>query len=168
MTTTDAALRQLKKRVLILGCGNVLFGDDGFGPTTIEYIQKNCEVPDDVDVMDVGTGTSRVLLALALSEEKPEKIIILDAVDLGRKPGEIFQISIEDLPKSKTREFSPHLFPSTNLLKEIRDCGVEVVVLACQVEKVPEVVNLCLSRSVERSVPKAARMALELAKIGKS
>ena len=166
--TTGAAPGHLKKRVLILGCGSVLFGDDGFGPATVEYIQKNCDVPDDVEVMDVGTGTSRVLLALALSEEKPEKIIILDAVDLGKKPGEIFQISIEDLPESKTRELSPHLFPATNLLKEIRDSGVEVVILACQVEEIPEFVNPGLSKSVERSVPKAARMALELAKIGKS
>ncbi len=165
--TTDAAPNHLKKRVLILGCGSVLFGDDGFGLATVEYIQKNCDVPDDVDVMDVGTGTSRVLLALALSEEKPEKIIILDAVDLRKKPGEIFQISIEDLPESKTRKFSPHLFPPTNLLKEVRDGGVEVVILACQVEKIPEVVNPGLSKSVERSVPKAAKMALELAKNGK-
>jgi len=109
-----------------------------------------------------------VLLELALSEEKPEKIIILDAVNIRKKPGEIFQLSIEDLPENKTREFSRHLFPATNLLKEIRDGGVEVVILACQVEKIPEVVSSGLSKSVKRSVPKAARMALELAKNGKS
>ncbi len=166
--TTNIAPDHLKKRVLILGCGNLLFGDDGFGPATVEYIRKNCDVPYDVEVMDVGTGTSMVLLELALSEEKPEKIIILDAVNIRKKPGEIFQLSIENLPASKTREFSRHLFPATNLLKEIRDGGVEVVILACQVEKMPEVVSSGLSKSVERSVPKAARMALELAKIGKS
>lgn len=28
-----------KKSVLVLGCGNILFGDDGFGPAVVEHLQ---------------------------------------------------------------------------------------------------------------------------------
>jgi len=163
--SSDAKPEYVKKRVLILGCGNMLFGDDGFGPEVVEYIEKKCKIPDDVYVMDVGTGASKVLFTLTLSETRPEKIIILDAVDVKRKAGEILEIQIEELPESKISDFSLHLFPVTNPLKELRDaCGVNITILACQVKRVPELVKLGLSDSVKKSIPKAAKIALELAK----
>jgi coenzyme F420 hydrogenase subunit delta len=152
-----------KKRVLILGCGNTLFGDDGFGPETIAYMQKNCKIPDDVHVMDVGTGASKILLILTLSEKKPEKLIILDAVNVGRKPGEVFEASVEDLLKHRVTDFSSHLFPTTRLLQELQNDGVHVTILACQVENIPEVVSPGLSKPVKKAVPKAAKTALKLA-----
>jgi len=161
----DVAPDYAKKRVLILGCGNVLFGDDGFGPATVEYMLKNCVVPNDVHVMDVGTGVSRILFTLAMSEEKPEKVIILDAVDLKGKPGEVFEIAIEDVPGSKVSDFTFHLFPTVALLKELRDKGgIDIVILACHVEKMPELVDLGLSETVKKAVPKAAEIALKVAK----
>jgi coenzyme F420 hydrogenase subunit delta len=36
-----------KKRVLVLGCGNILFGDDGFGVEVTRYLKDNPNVPDD-------------------------------------------------------------------------------------------------------------------------
>jgi len=153
------------KRVLILGVGNVLFGDDGFGPAAADYLLRNCRIPDDVCVMDVGTGAGEVLFTVALSQEKPERIIVLDAVDVKRKPAEIFELSIDDLPANKVTDFSMHLFPSTNLLKELRDqMGVEVVILACQAEHIPDAVSAGLSDSVRLALPKAAGMALKLAR----
>ncbi len=163
----DVAPDYAKKRVLILGCGNVLFGDDGFGPATVEHIQKKYTVPSDVHVMDVGTGVNRILFTLAVSEEKPEKIIILDAVDLKRKPGEVFEIAIEDISESQVRDFTFHLFPTTALLKELRDTGgIDIIILACQVKKMPELVDPGLSETVKNSVSKAAEMAVKLAKSG--
>jgi len=161
----NVAPEYAKKRVLILGCGNMLFGDDGFGPATVEHMQKNCIVPGDVHVMDVGTGAGRILFTMALSEEKPEKIIILDAVDLKRKPGEIFEIAIEDIPEGKASDLTFHLFPTVALLKELQDTGgIDIIILACQVEKMPELVDLGLSETVKKSVPKAAEIALKLSK----
>jgi len=163
--SNDSQPEYVKKRVLILGCGNSLFGDDGFGPEAVGYIEEKCRIPGDVYVMDVGIGASRVLLALALGETKPERIIILDAVDAGRKPGEIFEITIEELLRSRTADFLTHSLPETNLLKELRDTdGVNVVILACQVKRMPELVKPGLSNPVKRSVPKAAKIALELTK----
>jgi len=162
---SDATPEYVKKRVLILGCGNILFGDDGFGPEAVEYIEKKCKIPDDIYITDVGTGASKVLFTLASSETKPEKIIILDAVDVKRKPGEVFEIAIEELPKSKTIDFSTHLLPATNLLKELRDtCGVNITILTCQVKRIPDLVKPGLSYPVKKSIPKAAKIALELAK----
>jgi len=162
---SEAAPEYLKKRVLILGVGNVLFGDDGFGPAVVDYLLKNCEIPEDVYVIDVGIGAGDVLFTVALSQEKPEKIIVLDAVDMKRRPAEIFELSIDELPANKISDFSMHLFPATNLLKELKDqMGVEIVILACQAERIPDVVSPGLSDSVKHALPKAANIALELAR----
>jgi len=153
----------VKKRVLILGVGNLLFGDDGFGPAVVDYLLKNYQLPDDVYVMDVGIGAGDVLFTVALSQEKPKKIIVLDAVDMKRKPAEIFELSIDDLPANKITDFSMHLFPSTNLLKELRDqMNIEVGIIACQAERIPDAVSPGLSDSVKKAIPKAAEMALKL------
>jgi len=163
-TSEETVPEYVRKRVLILGVGNMLFGDDGFGPAAAEYALKNCKIPDDVYVMDVGTGAGDVLFTVGLSQEKPEKIIVLDAVDVKRKPGEIFELSIDELPANKVTDFSLHLFPATNLLKELRDqMGVDVVILACQAERIPDAVRPGLSDSVMQALPKAAEMALKLA-----
>lgn len=152
------------KRVLILGVGNTLFGDDGFGPAAAEYLQKNFKLPTDIYVMDVGTGAGDILFNIALSQTKPQTIIILDAVDLKRKPGEIFPLSIHDVPTSKMADFSMHFFPSPNILKELRDqMGVDIIVLACQAERMPDSVSPGLSTTVQKALPKAARMALKMA-----
>ncbi len=155
----------VKKRVLILGVGNVLFGDDGFGPAAAEYVLNNCRVPDDVYVMDVGISAGDILFNIALSQVKPKKIIVLDAVDLKRKPGEVFELSIDNLPANKMSDFSLHFFPSPNILKELKDkMDVDVVILACQAERMPDAVSPGLSDAVAQALPRASEMALQLAR----
>jgi len=39
-----------QKSTLILGCGNTLFGDDGFGPAVIHFLEKHFKVPKDVSI----------------------------------------------------------------------------------------------------------------------
>ncbi len=151
--------------MLILGVGNLLFGDDGFGPSAVEYMLKNCEIPEDVHAMDVGTGSGDILFNVALSQTKPEKIIILDAVDMKKKPGEVFELSVDDLPANKLSDFSMHFFPSANLLKELRDqMGINIIIVACQAERMADSVSLGLSDSVKQALPKAAELVLRLAK----
>jgi len=164
-TVEETVPEYVRKRVLILGVGNVLFGDDGFGPALADYLLKNCKIPDDVYVMDVGIGAGDVLFTVGLSQEKPKKIIVLDAVDMKRKPGEIFQLSIDDLPANKMTDFSLHLFPAANILKELRDqMNIDIVIFACQAERMPDAVSPGLSDSVKQALPKAAARALRLAK----
>lgn len=158
----------VKKRVLILGVGNVLFGDDGFGPAAADYLQKDCEIPDDIYVMDIGISTGDMLFNITLSQRKPEKIIIIDAVDMRKEPGTLFQLSLDELPESKLTEFSTHFFPARSLLETLRDdMGVDIIILACQAGRVPDEVSPGLSEVLTNALPKAAEMALKLAKSSK-
>ena len=154
----DYAPDYYQKATLILGCGNILFGDDGFGPAVVDYLQEHHRVPSQVAVLDVGTGVREVLFNVILAEKKPERIIIIDALDCNREPGEVFTVSIEDIPEEKSHDFSVHQMPTLNMLKELRDlCRLEVVVLAAQPEQVPETVQSGLSKKLREVVPEVGK-----------
>lgn len=145
------------KSILILGCGNVLIGDDGFGPAVAQRLRENFTIPDGVCVLDVGSSVREILFDTILSERKPSKIVIVDAMDCGRRPGELFWLDIDALPKIKLDDFSMHQIPTSNLLRELRNlCGIEVIVMACQVSGGTGEVNPGLSGPVGKAVHEAA------------
>jgi coenzyme F420 hydrogenase subunit delta len=148
--------------ILVLGCGNLLFGDDGFGPAVAERMKAEYRVPPGVAVLDAGTGVRDVLFDVVLGERRPEKIVIVDAVDLpGREPGEVFLIAVSELPVNKLDDFSLHQVPTSNLLRELEEsCGVKVTVVAGQVERIPLEVSPGLSPVMARSVSKACALVM--------
>ncbi|MQY61375.1 hydrogenase maturation protease [bacterium] len=151
-----------RKEILIAGCGNKFFGDDGFGPEVVEYLTKHYSIPENICLLDVGTAIRKILFTISLGEARPELIVIIDAVDKGRKPGEIFDISLDEIPKEKTDDFSIHLVPSSNLLKELQDlCSVKVRVMVCQIKTIPETVESGLSEPVKKAVPLMAKKIAE-------
>ena len=154
----------LEKSVLIFGCGNILFGDDGFGPAVVQQLQEQHRLPEDILAQDVGTGIREILFDLALSEKKPRKLIILDAVEYpDRTPGEVFEISVDGIPAKKTADFSLHQFPTVNILKELKEeAAIDIHIVVAQVAHLPEQVQPGLSEEVSRSVPQACRLVLSL------
>jgi coenzyme F420 hydrogenase subunit delta len=145
------------KSVLILGCGNILIGDDGFGPAVAQSLRNDFTIPPDVCVFDAGTSVREILFDTVLSEKKPSKIVIIDAMDCGREPGELFMLDIDALPKVKIDDFSMHQIPTSNLLRELKDhCGIEIVIIGCQVADTSDSVNPGLSKPVEEAVKPAA------------
>jgi coenzyme F420 hydrogenase subunit delta len=147
-----------RARVLILGVGNVLFGDDAFGPEVASYLLAHYQIPDDIYVMDVGTGVRKLLFTLALSEKKPEEIVVVDAVDWGDDIGRVSVISADQLPLSKVDDFSLHQLPTSNLLHDLQENGnVAVSVVVCDVQVVPEWILPGLSPAVQQAVSEAAQ-----------
>jgi coenzyme F420 hydrogenase subunit delta len=146
-----------RKPTLVLGCGNILFGDDGFGCAVVDYLEAHYRIPEAVCLLDVGTGVRKLLFTLCLSSARPERLLILDAIDAGRSPGEIFEIDPAEIPAVKLDDFSLHQLPTSNLLRELQEsCGVEVRVLACQTGPLPEEISQGLSKVVSAAVPRAA------------
>jgi coenzyme F420 hydrogenase subunit delta len=147
------------KSILILGCGNVLLEDDGFGPTVAQQLQHNFTIPSDVCVLDTGTSVREILFDTILADKKPSKIVIIDAMDCGLEPGELFSPDIGSFPKAKLDDFSLHQVPTSNLLRELRDlCGIEIIVVACQVAGACDRVNPGLSEPVSKAVGRAVEM----------
>lgn len=62
--------------VVVVGIGNVLLGDDGFGPTVVGMLGSQWELPPDVELVDAGTPG----LDLAGHLCGREAVILVDAV----------------------------------------------------------------------------------------
>lgn len=144
-----------QKKCLVFGCGNPLIGDDGFGPEVIRYLEGMDPLPDEAACLDVGTSIRDILFDFLLSEKKPELIIIVDAMEVpGADPGEIFEIDAGDISPAKICDFSLHQFPTTNMLKELKDqADIDVRVFVVQTTGLPSMVSPGLSRPVAAAVP---------------
>ena len=70
-------------RILVLGIGNVLWADEGFGVRAAEEFAARYEIPGNVTVLDGGTQGLYLLPYL----EQADALIVFDAVDYGLPPG---------------------------------------------------------------------------------
>jgi hydrogenase maturation protease len=66
----------MKPRIVVLGLGNVLMGDDGAGPYAIASLQAQYDFPDDVQVEDIGTPGLDLVPYLA----DVDTVILVDTV----------------------------------------------------------------------------------------
>lgn len=150
---------------MIFGCGNRIMGDDGFGPAVIDMLSSRYRLPDSVMAVDAGTAVREYLFDYLLSpEDRPCSIILLDAVDFeDREPGEVFFIRPRMIPAKKVHDFSLHQFPSVNLLSEIEEhTGIDVAIIAAQVECLPEEVRQELSPSMQGAVVRACETLAQI------
>ena len=151
--------------VVIFGCGNLLMGDDGFGPSVIEALHEKKQLPPTVSAIDAMTGIREYLFDYLLTEEgRPEHIIILDAVDFeDRTPGDVFLIDSASIPAKKIHDFSLHQFPTVNLLHELEQhTGIQVTIIAAQAEYIPAEIEPGLSETMQEAVSTACEMIMDL------
>jgi hydrogenase maturation protease len=80
---------------LILGIGNPLWADEGFGVRAAEELNARYEFPPDVRVMDGGT----LGLFLLPYVRAARKLLIFDAIDFGLEPAEMKVIVGDEVPK---------------------------------------------------------------------
>ena len=164
-TRLESAPEWYRKPTLVLGCGNRLLGDDGFGPELVDHVIASREVPDSVCLMDAGTSSREILFNLLVGDSSVRRLIIIDAVDFsdkGRSPGDVFEIGLDEIPPKKIDDFSMHQVPSSNMLHELRDAkGMEIIVLACQAQEIPEEVSVGLSGPLRAALPIMADLLQE-------
>jgi len=145
--------------MLVLGCGNELFGDDGFGPAVARRLRSAPARPASMLAMDVGTAVRPVLFNVVLSAVRPRRIVVVDAVDMGRTPGDVWTLAARDLPAIKCDDFSMHQLPTSNLLRELSEvAGVDVTCVVAQVAGLPAEVRPGLSAPVRQAVDRAVAM----------
>ncbi|WP_136799907.1 hydrogenase maturation protease [Desulfosediminicola sp.] len=155
----------IMRSTMIFGCGNEIMGDDGFGPAVIAELHNKHTLPDGVQAVDAGTQVREYLFDYVLSEEeRPESIIIIDAVDFeGKTPGDVFRIHPIDIPPKKIHDFSLHQFPTVNLLHELEQhTGIRVVIIAGQVQYIPEEIAPGLTPAMSAAVPVACEHIIHI------
>jgi hydrogenase maturation protease len=79
---------------LVLGIGNVLWADEGFGIRAVEALHARYSLPDDVRVMD--GGTQGIFLLPWVTSAR--RLLIFDAVDFGMPPATLKLVRGEEVP----------------------------------------------------------------------
>jgi coenzyme F420 hydrogenase subunit delta len=154
-----------QRKITVYGCGNMLLGDDGFGPAVIAELEQSNHMSTSVHLEDVGTGIREFLFDYILDTNlAPDHLIILDAVDFAeRKPGEVFTITPDAIPAKKIHDFSLHQFPTVNLLQELSQyAGINVHILAAQIKHIPNEIAPGLSPEMQQAVKLASTQVMEI------
>lgn len=81
-------------KVLILGIGNVLWADEGFGVRCIERLAETHAFDDTVTLLDGGTQGLYLLPFL----EGVDTLLVFDAIDYGLEPGTLKLIEDDAVP----------------------------------------------------------------------
>lgn len=81
--------------ILILGIGNLLWADEGFGVRCVEQLNRQYRFPEQVQLMDGGTQG----LYLVPYVQQAEVLIVFDAVDYGLAPGSLKIVRDDEVPK---------------------------------------------------------------------
>ena len=84
----------MSKPVLILGIGNVLWADEGFGVRCIEAMAETHALPDHVRLLDGGTQGLYLLPFL----EETDHLLVFDAIDYGLPPGTLKVVRGDEVP----------------------------------------------------------------------
>jgi hydrogenase maturation protease len=84
-----------KPNILVLGIGNILWADEGFGVRAVEAFHLAYKVPDNVTILDGGTQG----LYLVHYVTDADYLIVFDAIDYGLVPGTLKLVRDDEVPK---------------------------------------------------------------------
>ena len=145
-----------RREVLVLGIGNMLWADEGFGVRAVEALNAAFEFPaPDVLLLDGGT------LGLNLLEyvEASRRVLVFDAVDFGLAPGTLKVLRDAEVPRWGARKMSPHQNGFNDILAlatlhgripdSIVAIGVQPVTLEDFGGSLTEPVRACLPEAIE-------------------
>jgi hydrogenase maturation protease len=87
-------LRGRSAKILIVGVGNLLRGDDGVGHWIVKTLRRNFRLPSTVGALAVGDSPES--FSEDVHRATPSFLLFIDAADLGAAPGEIHVLPLED------------------------------------------------------------------------
>lgn len=151
-------MNYLIKENLILGCGNPLFGDDGFGPEFVKRI-KDEKIEDrfiNLAVVDCGSGISPFLNLINSSKHKIKNLYIIDCGDFKGKLGDIMvldgkEIASEDFIKSSHSMNVPH---------EINKFSSNIKLVLVQGNVDPNFMGLEMNEEVRNAIDKVQNIII--------
>ena len=146
------------KRVMIIGCGNLLLRDEGFGIHVVKELME-MELPKNVEVCDAGT----VGWAILDVPHGFDKVVVIDSMKLGLKPGTIKKFDLRNLPKLSIFLSWPHEWDLLSILElgsEISALPVELTIIGVEAKEIDRY-EIGLSDELEAAKEKVIKMILD-------
>ena len=121
---------------LVLGLGNLIHQDDGFGVHAIQMLQTDPRIPHDVTLMDGGTQGMSLLPHIS----GYKRLLVIDAIDTGEAPGTLVRLEGEACQRLPGKP-SVHQLGFADLMIAMQllgDAPEEVVLLGVQPQSTEE------------------------------
>ena len=140
-------------KILILGIGNLLFGDEGIGVHFINYIGEKYRFDGEnqVDIVDGGTLAQRLIPIIV----EYDHVIIIDTINApGVKAGEVYFFDFEAVPDAVDWQGSAHeveMLQTLNMMDLAGDRPPTMIMGV--VPTVIEATEFSLSKGVADAVP---------------
>ena len=113
------------EHVMIMGVGNILFSDEGFGIRVVEALQQRYDFPENVSVIDGGVLGINLMGIIA----EADQLIVVDVIRNKGNPGDLYRIDGQDIPDRIRAKNSLHQIDF-----------LEALTLCQALDKVPETV----------------------------
>lgn len=144
--------------VTVLGIGNIVLLDEGFGVRAAEALDAAYEMPDNVQILDGGT------LGMELMRFIPgtKKLLIIDSINGGAEPGTIFRFTDREVMEHFNDKLSAHEVGIQDVLAFLKVTGHEipqVVVIGAQPYNLGAGVDL--SPEMQQLLPQVVQLAVK-------
>lgn len=146
-------------RITVLGIGNLLWADEGFGVRCVEALQQRYEFADNVTLIDGGTQG----LYLIQHVQQADYLLIFDAVDYNMAPGTLKFVADDEVPRFLgVKKLSLHQTGFQEVLMLAQLTGhypQRVLLMGCQPERMDD-----YGGSLRPSVKAALELAVDAAR----
>jgi len=153
--------------ILVVGVGNVLKGDDGFGIRALAAFRRH-PLPDGVRCLETGIGGMHLVQELMRGYDA---VVLFDAIDRDGTPGRVTVLeptlpTLDDLSETERRDYfcETHYATPIRALTFAREVGAlpgVVRIIGCQVADADSF-GVGLHAAVEAAIPEAVQVAARL------
>jgi len=143
------------EQITVLGVGNILMQDEGFGVRVVEKLLAQYSFPENVQVLDGGTLGMELLRFLVGTD----RLILVDAVNGNLPPGSLYQFNHDEVKAYFKEKVSMHELGIQDVLavievlekpaKEIKILGVQPLTVDIGLELTP-IVTVAVESIVQK------------------
>lgn len=145
------------RKILILGVGNLLLKDDGFGVHLINSL-KDTDFPPNITLLEAGTVSHQLIPLLREIDE----LIVIDVVEAGDVPGSLFRFSPDDMNFPSEQKASLHQISLIDVLRmtELTGRKPKTVIIGVQPKDVSSW-SLEMSEELTAVIPRVRELISE-------
>ena len=146
-------------RTTILGLGNTLLQDEGFGVHFLNYLIDNYTFPESVSLVDGGTLSYGLLDIISSCE----RMLVIDVIKSDDQPGSIYRFTHAEMELHRTTPTSAHEVEFFDVLNkaEMLDDLPETIFLCIAPQEYGGEMNMNMTETMYQAFPKMAELLLK-------
>ncbi len=146
--------------IAVVGLGNILLGDEGFGVHLINDLKAKYTFSDNVKILDGGT-VGFLLIEHFLENDY---LIFIDAIRANDAPGSVYKFNTKKLPPNITFVSSIHEIGLGDIIGHVKLMGLEKETIVIGIEPLsvcPNNLTTTLTPLMKEKMPIVEKLVLE-------